>query len=49
MRGGVASDTEFVNGPNAGLALQTLAGRLHPDLIVLTAHGFSGATQLPFG
>ena len=42
-------DTEIVDGVNAGLALNELAERLHPDLIVLSAHGFSGAMQLPFG
>ncbi len=42
-------DTEIVDGVNAGLILNELAERLHPDLIVLSAHGFSGAMQLPFG
>lgn len=42
-------DTEIVDGVNAGLALNELADRLRPDLVVLSAHGFSGAMQLPFG
>ncbi len=42
-------DIEIVDGVNAGLALNELADRLRPDLIVLSAHGFSGALQLPFG
>lgn len=45
----VETDTAVVDGTNAGLALQELAERLHPDLIVLSAHGYSGVTQLPFG
>lgn len=43
------TSTAIVDGANAGCALQELAARLQPDLIVLSAHGYSGLTQLPFG
>lgn len=45
----VETDTAVVDGANAGVALHELAERMHPDLIVLSAHGYSGVTQLPFG
>lgn len=48
-RTGLNARAEIVDGANPGLTLLDLAARLQPDLIVMSAHGFSGARQLPFG
>ncbi len=45
----LSTSAEIVSGINVGLALQTLAERLQTDLVVLTAHGFSGEIQQPYG
>lgn len=45
----IAVQTHLLNGENTAVALHQLAEQEHIDMVVLSAHGYSGNHQWPYG
>ena len=46
---GIAVQTHLITSDNAAVALHQLAEQEHIDLVTLSAHGYSGMHQWPYG
>lgn len=46
---GIAVQTHLITSDNAAMALHQLAEQEHIDMVVLSAHGYSGNHQWPYG